>query len=520
VFVGHGLSAANGPPANGPPVYAPVLLGGLTISFFVESQSRGSAPAAVKAFDGSRITQLNLTPRLVAKLLTESYKYGVSALALEFQAGGPLAGNPIDLTTDPDFLAANPAAAGNPAFKDLFFVNGIPDALSPLNPSDATAELWQWVNADKDARAFLDGTPDPFGMVVNPSFAKIALPRPDIPKLDPFCQQFPPPQPKLCTLDYHPYAASMHAAGRAAARGDLLQRVTWRNDLFPPVYGTTPSQPAGKRAILAITDAATAYRYGLQTAYLRNASGAFVGPTQAGMLAAAGSMKPVDGLAIPDPATTDPGAYPLTTLTYAATTPAALTTVQGHDYAALLDYAAGAGQTPGVGPGQLPPGYAPLPLALRAQTSAAAQQVRALAGIPIPTSAAPSSSAPAPSSTSPSPSHTVPYSLPPTTSPTGQGAGGPGQTLEVIIPPNTNGLPSKSGSTSQAAGGVITPKPSSAAPAAKAGPATPLTPLGVIRYIFLVLLIAGGALTMAGPLLRVWANKIPRRAIPPGVHLD
>ena len=52
------------------------------------------------------------------------------------------------------------------------------------------------------------------------------------------------------------------------------------------------------------------------------------------------------------------------------------------------------------------------------------------------------------------------------------------------------------------------------------GPATPVTQLGVIRYVFLVLLILGGALTLAGPLLRAMAAKIPRRAIPPGVHLD
>ncbi len=37
-----------------------------------------------------------------------------------------------------------------------------------LNGADVTSLLWSWVIADPDARAFLAGTPDKFGMVINP----------------------------------------------------------------------------------------------------------------------------------------------------------------------------------------------------------------------------------------------------------------------------------------------------------------------------------------------------------------
>src|SRR5262249_34057016 len=44
--------------------------------------------------------------------------------------------------------------------------------------------------------------------------------------------------------------------------------------------------------------------------------------------------------------------------------------------ARFLDFAAGAGQSPGVNPGQLPSGYLPLPPKLRAQARKAATEVR------------------------------------------------------------------------------------------------------------------------------------------------
>jgi hypothetical protein len=47
------------------------------------------------------------------------------------------------------------------------------------------------------------------------------------------------------------------------------------------------------------------------------------------------------------------------------------------DFATLIDFAAGTGQTQGVDPGQLPNGYLPLPEGLRAKATAAAVTLRA-----------------------------------------------------------------------------------------------------------------------------------------------
>ena len=78
--------------------------------------------------------------------------------------------------------------------------------------------------------------------------------------------------------------------------------------------------------------------------------------------------------------------------------------------ARFLDYVAGPGQTPGVQPGNLPPGYLPLPAKLRARTMRAATLVRNQKGNslnPKPsTSPSPSASASPSPSPSPSASHT------------------------------------------------------------------------------------------------------------------
>jgi hypothetical protein len=78
----------------------------------------------------------------------------------------------------------------------------------------------------------------------------------------------------------------------------------------------------------------------------------------------------------PDPTISDPGGYPLTTLTYGALTPLALDQQSRDEYAAFIEYAIDQGQQVGLAPGQLPRGYAPLPLKLQAAGLQAADLVR------------------------------------------------------------------------------------------------------------------------------------------------
>lgn len=345
------------------PIYAPVLLSGITVAFNIDSQSAFSASPEVKARNGQRITELNLTPRLVAKLLTQSYQVA----AARDRKG--LEKNPLDLTRDPDFLK------DNPAFRELSYT-GVGSIVVPAGLSDTAGRVWQWMLADVDAKAFLDGAADPFGMVVNPAYKGVGQ-QSGFPKSDEECTTFLTDQPPLCTLDAFPYAGDSHEAARAAARGDTLSRSTYDPASVPPSYKRSTPQPTGSRSVLALADTATALRYDLQSARLRNAAGNFVRPDEAGLLAGLAAMKPgpVASVLEPTVASTQPLVYPLTNLSYAVTTPAGLTPQARKEYATFLQYAAGPGQRPGITFGTLPPGDVPLPQALRTQTLAVAKTI-------------------------------------------------------------------------------------------------------------------------------------------------
>lgn len=373
-----------------PVVYAPVALAGTAIAFSVDRQALGRVEDPL---NGARFEEMNLTPRLVAKLLTQSYRDANSG------AGDPLqttflAGNPSSLTRDEEFLKYNPL------YRDRDSTNRPVEALVQISVADSTSQLWSWVLGDADARAFVTGTADESGMVVNPANAGLTAPVPNFPRNDQSCNLIPLPGTdgvRLCTSDERQYANDMHQAARSASRGDTLGRTPSSiNDVTKRIsFVANPRQPPGKSGLLAVADAASAARYGLPTARLAKASPQlnavrdvgrdFVAPTTESLLAGLAAMKPsaVPGVLQPDPLTTDPAAYPLTFLSYAATAPSAITREAGTDYATFLDYAVGPGQTPGLAAGSLPVGYAPLPEALRAQTRAAAATIKAQAGIPI-----------------------------------------------------------------------------------------------------------------------------------------
>jgi hypothetical protein len=362
---------------TGPLVYAPVGLSGLVIAFNIEHQPRSSAKPEQLQLDGQRFLSMKLTPRLVAKLLTQSYQGAVE--------GQPeyLKNNPRGLTLDPEFLALNPE------YTDFADSTTPPDALVQLGGSDLTSLLWSWVAADPDASAFLAGKPDGFNMVVNKNNTPLTLPTSTFPRNDQNCVDVTLGSGvagKICTLDTHPFTNDMHEAGLSASRGDSQARTTVLGD-----DGKTPTpkkvdrQVPGQRALLAVVDAATATRYGLPTAALRNTAGNFVAPTTDGLQAGEGTMKPsaVKGVLGSDRTTTDPAAYPLTALSYAVTAPSKLDKAAGKDYATFLRYAAVKGQEQGVAPGQLPFGMAPLPDVLKAQTLAAAATIEAQAGATV-----------------------------------------------------------------------------------------------------------------------------------------
>jgi hypothetical protein len=391
-----------------PPVYAPLTLSGVVVGFNIDRVPAldGGAPQPDElAVDGTRIQNIYLTPRLVAKLLTQSYLGQLKYVATTKPTGYSWAlNNPLSLFTDPDFLQYNPEFS-------LLSASQLVDAgtlLVEQTSSDAATALWKWVLSDPEAEAWLHGDPwpaDPTTMVVNPYYSTNAATNPSgiafgtstpetYPKNDPYCEtldstslnqtiQGQVPRP-LCILDWAPYAQTMQAAAQAASVANDGAKTTFNPAAVTAsaAWGSNPPQSSGTDLVMTITDSASAARYGLQTASL-SASGddgvnpTFVAPNAAGLLAGEQAMKPSSVLQVlqPNPSSTGTGAYPLTMLSYGVTTPESLTPAERTEYAAFIKYAANAGQISGDAPGDLPAGYVPLPGALVAQDTAAEQSI-------------------------------------------------------------------------------------------------------------------------------------------------
>lgn len=362
-------------PSPVPVVYAPVAVSATTLSFNI------STPA------GTKSTPVKLTPRLLAKALTQSYLVDLP----EYLVNNPLIGpapawavhNPIQMTNDPEFRALNPDLPANAG-------QGTPSSIM-LNEDHSlpNQELWQWVLADPTAVAWLNGTPDPSGMVVNPAYTALgvaAQPFDSFPRADPTCfntGQGSAQRPSTrCSLDLLPYLADDEDVATHVRGGNSPLGADWDVTKQGPDgqtgwWATGALLPAGHAYLWGVSDTASNATYGLVAAALCDASGQnCVSPDSSSVTAALNSAtKDSAGLLHVNPATTPAGAYPLVNVTYAAVRsdddPAAVA-----DYANLIAYAAGAGQTPGEAPGDLPRGYLPLPPGLQAQAASAVAALR------------------------------------------------------------------------------------------------------------------------------------------------
>jgi len=349
-------------------VYAPIAVDALGVALVVERVAKDEAPADVVAKSGTRVVDLKLSGRLVAKLLTQTYRAAVMGNR------DHVADNPMSLGEDPEFLELNPEFAQLDLNRNLYAIT------NPLGLADSTRALWQWIAGNKAARDFMAGKADPWGTKVNPNYKGMSLDRPEFPRSDPGCITFPyspSNQAPMCALEHLAYAADLHAAGRGAARGQNLATTTWDDSTSPGRYKVNAPQVRGFRAVLALVDTGTAARYQLPMARLENGRGEYVAPSSPGMTKALSAMKEsgTPGVLDLDPDTEASGAYPLTQISYAVTAPALLSKDAAKDYGAFLKYAAGKGQTPGIAPGNLPAGYLPLTGSLRKQALEAAQQV-------------------------------------------------------------------------------------------------------------------------------------------------
>jgi hypothetical protein len=483
-------------PAGGfarPTVQAPVAITGFAIAYAIDDKA------------GNRYTSLRLDARLLAKLLTESYP----ANSLVRDNDPALAHNPTNITLDPEFQALNP---------DLPHYASI-EAAATLSAISTDADLmWAlttYLNSDKEARAWLNGEPDPWGMTVNPNYLGIHLPVESWPLLDNFTlpKSYIDSGINPC-YTYSPAPYLQLIANPTALLATIVQNIQFavsNVDIDCPngIPGDVPTlrlqvqgrQPAGHRFVLGVTSLSAARRYDLDTAALQTSLAApdpgaqfsdargrqFVAPDDTSLRAAAALLRP-DAAQHTWTLDTDrvshtSGAYPGTMPVYADVPTIGLPRATAAHIARFLHYAAARGQQPGTANGQLPPGYLPL-TAANGMATFADFTGRAAAVVAAQRGAEPPLHAPAP------PAHTG------TGGSAGPPAGGPG------------GAPgSASGPTPQAS----SPAPSSSAP--KTGSDTPSGPgtVGVRAvgsysrlgsWLLPIVLLIGALCALAGPALR------------------
>lgn len=372
---------------------------------------------------GTPVRTLNLDARLVAKMLTQSYDDALIHKSGLVTPAWALA-EPQNLANDPEFLRLNPSLAhestssGSPVLK-------INHLILESVRSDAAAQVWNWILADPEARAFLNGCPDPDGHVIDPFYSTrtyvgcesqratlaaqnaanraattvspnyvdqpLAYPPDGSPYPLPTWQQYQAPgtdELPLTVVDWLPTVNSMADSGRDVAIGFLPQNGNWCDasvdESCLPLPGKWNDlkirQPTGSLGLMAISDAGTAARFQLATANLCDSAGSHcVGASAASLQKAAQRFTTVGHRGLLGPAATADyagGAYPLTLPIYAAVTPTMDVTTR-RSYANAFSYLLSTGQQPGYRVGSLPPGYAPLTQNLRALATKGISALRA-----------------------------------------------------------------------------------------------------------------------------------------------
>jgi len=437
-----------------PIVSAPVAFTGFAIAFAVDDAH------------GNPVTTLRLTPRLLAKLLTESYP-AINAVQQEYPA---LAKNPLDMSSDPEFIALNPGITeGVPASQTASTL------LSLSSDSDVLQGLTSYITNDAEARAWLDGAPDPWGMVVNPNYKGIALPKNSWPLLDAFepkklyasdtndcLYNDPVPYLPLVAAPMPRLAAIAQAMEFALANPQTVCQELAEGTSAGEKLVALGRQTPGFRFMLGVTSLGDAARFGLDTASLEthvapsapakftSADGrSFVAPDLNSLHAAATLLRPDSTTNTwPIPYSTmrtdaGSGAYPGALIVYAQVPTKGLPAADAAHYAQVLRFAATDGQAPGDGNGQLPDGYLPVTTAnglgsLAAYTLAAAGAVQAQQGA-VPSLVAPSAAGGGPSG--PAPGGVAPLGAVNVGTQAGPPAGQSPQTSgpSLLLPANTIG---------------------------------------------------------------------------------
>ncbi|WP_435741925.1 hypothetical protein [Nocardioides sp. SYSU DS0663] len=327
--------------------YAPTAITGFSIAYAIDEPD-----------NGGEYTRLRLNARLLAKLLTQSY------LGSDLGRGHPgIEGNPLAIMNDPEFQKLNPGLATTTQEAGATL-------LSLSNGSDVVEQLTAYLAEDPDARAFVSGKPDPWGMRVNPEYRGIELPRAEWPLLDTYV----PKTENTCRQENPAVYFTQLAAPVTTLRkisGALLDahpnvqtRCEFDQSTQQYKLGRVDRQSFGSRFMLGLTSLGDAARYGLRSASLQTKPGRYVAPNDASLAAAIRLARQKGRM---QPFVLDQGdvrrsgaAYPGTMVVYTAARLRGMPEDDAAKVAQFIRVATTEGQRPGSGNGELPDGYLPI----------------------------------------------------------------------------------------------------------------------------------------------------------------
>ncbi|MBG6055807.1 hypothetical protein IWX81_002235 [Salinibacterium sp. CAN_S4] len=397
--------------------YVPVAVSAMVVGFVAESPS-------------GRQESLVVSPRLMAKYLTQSYPFLVpQSTSSQGQNATHLGAVNQTYTKpfqDPEFKALNPT--------NYFQFQYVPSLVLPGSKSDGIKQVWRWILADADARAFLSGTKDPWGMTVNPYYLPRGAATTTIPwylseakeyletattrevglsKLDgsprklvdepadDFSKYDQTVMPlKLSTersrfdsIQFAPYADTFLSGARQAFRADSRAKTLWDPNSVNAVgekgdWKSNGAQIPGQRFIITVTDSVSAQRWGISTASLTvpgtvvtaatlPADVKTVRPTSETVTKSLSAVEPtsLDSIKQINPAKVGADGWPMTMITYAGVNLTKTQVEPRKTISAMLKQVTTSGQILGTAPGELPEGYVPLTDELKAQAVAGIAQI-------------------------------------------------------------------------------------------------------------------------------------------------
>ena len=333
-------------------LYAPVAVTAVSVAYWFDN-----------ATTGLPVTNIRLDQRLLLKLLTQSYAFendGCPSTVTGVPCDGGVDRNPLNLFVDPEFLKYNP---------EYTSLGGLAPVVTPPPSSayevptvasgqtDLTWVTTNWIAANKHATSLLKGQFDPWGMHLNVNYQGLQYPNNTFVSQDPY--------PFVNHLFNPVFPLSVAATDQVE---NWPPSYSDQKDQFGNYDRLVPQIPGG-RSLIAVLDQGDSAAFLFPSAAVPNGANKFRTPTTANMLAALQDMTSGgQGTKLVNPKSTNKKAYPLTMVVYAVVPTSGTNHTKAAAIARFLDFVAGAGQHPGVQPGQLPPGFAPLPASMRAQT--------------------------------------------------------------------------------------------------------------------------------------------------------